>query len=254
MNARVLDECVVCSKPIEGAGVEKTRRGVPCSLHAACWDLVLAEQTSANARRLEIAKNSVTRSFLYQAKHEHCEQTVGGLPDWPHARFDNPEFRRRASKKILTFLESYSFTDGTSVVVSGDTGAGKTGGVEAMLYKWLDEARSAIKSGPDDDKWPGFRPSFFFVSGHELVGARRNWKIGSEAPIVTEAKKTGLLILDELGFEPSSDLPFEVIDHRYRQRLVTIVTTGRKPNEFRDRYGDAMYRRLTEEGILIEDW
>jgi len=254
MNALVLDQCAVCSKPIDGARVERTRGGVLCFLHAECWKVVLSEQAAAAARRVEAAKNSITRSFLYSAKHEHLEQVTGGMPDWPYARFDNPEFRRRVSKKVLAFLEGYDFSQRASLAILGDTGIGKTASVEAMMYKWLDAARAAVKVQPDDDKWPSFHPSFFFLSGHELVSARRNWRIGSEAPIVLEAKKTGLLILDELGFEPSSDLPFEVIDFRYRQRLVTIVTSGRKPNEFRDRYGDATYRRLTEEGYLLEDF
>ncbi|MEI9951635.1 MAG: hypothetical protein WDO74_22310 [Pseudomonadota bacterium] len=176
------------------------------------------------------------------------------MPDWPYARFSNAEFRRRASKKILSCLESYSFSESMSMLICGDTGVGKTGGVTAVLHGWLDEAKAVLKAPPSEANWPSFSPSFFFLAGHELVGARRNWRIGSEAPIVHEAKNTELLILDELGFEASSDLPFEVIDHRYRKRLVTIVTSGRKPNEFRDKYGDALYRRLTEEGILLEDF
>ena len=254
MNAPVLDECAVCNKPIDGARVEKTRRGFPCSLHVECWELVLKEKAEDDARRLQLAKRYIEESFLYSAKREHLEQVSGGLPDWPHARFDNPEFRRRASKRILAGLASYSFTDGMPMLVSGDTGTGKTSGVTAMLYSWLDKAKAAAIAPPSEANHPSFLPSFFFLTGHELVASRRNWRIGSEAPIVEEAKKTGFLILDELGFEPLSDLPFEVIDHRYRQRRVTIVTTGRKPNEFRDKYGDAMYRRLTEEGILLEDW
>jgi len=253
MNAPVLDQCVICNKPIDGTRVEKTRRGVPCSLHAACWEIVLQEQAATKERRLEMAKASVTRSFLYSAKHEHLEQVTGGMPDWPYSRFDNPEFRRRASKKILSYLQSYSFNEGMSMLVSGDTGTGKTSGIVAMMYKWLDEAKATVPAPTDSSVMPSFRPAFFFVTGHELVGARRDWRIGSVAPIVLEAKQTGLLIIDELGYEAASDVPFEVVDHRYRQQRVTIVTTGRKPNEFRERYGDAMYRRLTEEGVLLED-
>jgi DNA replication protein DnaC len=245
--------CALCDKPILGESVTRNRRGQPCAIHADCWARFEIEVAADKERRLKLAKSSIRRSFLYDAKHEHLEQAVGGLPDWPFARFENSEFRARASKTILSALEQYRLQDGLSLLICGETGVGKTGGVVARLYGWLDEAVAAAV--PESDvNIRRFEPHFFFVTGHELAGSRRNWKLGEDCPIVLEAKRIELLILDELGFEPASELPFEVIDHRYRQRLVTIVTTGRKPKEFRDRYGDAMYRRLVENGALLEDF
>jgi hypothetical protein len=39
------------------------------------------------------------------------------------------------------------------------------------------------------------------------------------------------------------------VDARYSAVLHTIITTGLRPVEFRKRYGDACWRRLTEQGI-----
>jgi DNA replication protein DnaC len=64
---------------------------------------------------------------------------------------------------------------------------------------------------------------------------------------------TGLLFLDELGFEQLDGVAFEIINARYNKQATTIVTTGLQPAEFARRYGSAVWRRQTESGALIED-
>ena len=245
------ETCPLCGAPVGADGVPKQRGDEQHMVHVACWE----GYVESRQRRLETARKSIVRSFLYQAEHDHLEQRVGGMPMWPHARHDNPEFLRRASVKIARALAKYSFADGLSLVVSGKTGTGKTSLVTATLRRWCAEAEASVRlpASDPDAQLAHFAPRFFFVTGPELVNARRNWRIGHEAPIVDEAKRIPLLIIDELGFEPLSEIPFEVVDHRYRQQSITIVTTGLDPKAFRDRYGDALFRRLTENGALLED-
>jgi len=252
-TARAKFTCFTCYAPIEGARVQKVRSGSHFHFHPECWTNFEAEQRESRDRHLRSAQESIRDSFGYCAERPGLAQRVGGLPVFPFADLANAEFRRRASRKILGALERYKFD--VRLMISGPTGCGKTSGIVARLNKSRDDAVVAAKpsTGPGGSP-PVFRPRFFFLSGYELVSARRNWKLGEESPVITLAKDVELLILDELGFEPLSELPFEVLDHRYRSQRVSIVTTGLKPAEFRTRYGDAAYRRIAEGGAVIEDW
>jgi DNA replication protein DnaC len=174
----------------------------------------------------------------------------GGLthpPAWEHARFDNPEFRRRASRKIVAAVERWSPERG-SLLLSAFTGAGKTAAVLAWLYRMRDAAFAKARAGEDAKIVP-----FAFITGHELANCRRRWSIGEESPLVKLATSVDVLVLDELGFEPMAEELFEVIDHRYRARRSTVITTGRTVEWFKGNYGDALFRRLIEPGTVVED-
>lgn len=252
MNAPITVNCFNCYGPIEGERVSKSLRGSPCHFHPACWNKIETEQREAAARQLRAAQEGVRRSFKYSAEQPGLEQPVGGLPLAPYATLDNAEFRSRVSKKFLSAVERYDLT--LNLMLLGPTGRGKTTILAAKMRKLCDDAIAAVKPHDAGPLAVCFKPRFLFLAGYELAVARRNWKLGQESPIVAMAKDIEFLILDELGFEPLTELPFEVIDHRYRAQRVTVVTTGLEPAEFRARYGDAAFRRIAEGGAVIEDW
>lgn len=61
-------------------------------------------------------------------------------------------------------------------------------------------------------------------------------------------------MLDELGQEPRCEVIWETIDARYLSGLPTVVTTGLRIDELRQRYGAPLVRRLVERGTVIEGW
>lgn len=201
------------------------------------------------ADRINSAINAIhrARSESLRGGAERGEEPITNPPNWPWARFDNPEFRRRIHPALLAF-QNYKTTLGSGLL-SFPTGAGKT----AVLVAWWEqELARAIESAnaTEGNEWT--LTDFRFVSGFEAAVARRNTPLGSEARIIREAMDCGLLFFDELGFEPRSDAIFYIIDHRYRSGRPTVVTTGLSVEEFTARYGDALFRRLTEGGLLLE--
>jgi DNA replication protein DnaC len=87
------------------------------------------------------------------------------------------------------------------------------------------------------------------------VRARKIHPLGEEEPEeVTRAMRASLLVLDDLGAEPLDTVIFEVLDQRYSRGLPTIVTSGLTPSAIRERYGDAAWRRLSERGVVLEEW
>lgn len=57
-----------------------------------------------------------------------------------------------------------------------------------------------------------------------------------------------ILVIDDLGWEPAAGLPAirELLAHRYGEGLPTIVTSGETLPALRERYGDAVLRRIVE--------
>lgn len=174
------------------------------------------------------------------------EEPLTHTPQWPWARFNNPEFRRRANSKILTAVENWS-PDKGSLLLCGETGAAKSASVLAWLYRMRDQAIAKARAGEKASI-----VSFAWITGPELSGCRRRTKIGQESPIVKLALKHYVLILDELGFEPPCEELFFVLDHRLRMEAPVVVTSGRKLEELMARYGDALVRRLIQQGTLVE--
>ena len=246
MNAPIQTECGVCHQPMAGERLMKLRGGIPVAVHPTCWENMQREF----ARRRSMHRERCLHHFeCYSRAPEN--QATGGLPNWDYARFDNAEWRSRASKKIVQALERYDLSVG-NLLISGKTGGAKTSSVVAWLHREL--AVSMADTRKIQESLPETVVYFVFLSGHEIVGARRNWKLGEESPIIEEAKSRTLLIADEVGFEPPSEVMFEVLDARYRAGQRTIITTGLRPKDFRDRYGDALYRRIAESGAVVEDW
>jgi len=255
-DARV--QCWRCREPIDGevASIPTTLGGTR-TLHPTCWEIIREERAREREAQREAAiaarmKHVSDRFDYYSAGHVlgRDGHRLCHPPSWSYARFDNPEFRRRASKKIVAAVERWDPEKVPTLLLAAPTGRGKTGATLAWLYRHREQQLELAKAG--DEK--AHIASFMFVTGPELAVARRNSELGSESPLITHALDIGLLILDELGFEKLTEVPFEIIDHRYRKQMVTVVTTGLRPAEFRARYGDAMYRRLAEPGAVVEDF
>jgi hypothetical protein len=245
--------CRMCGQPIDGdpTKVRDDNSHEIVSFHDACWEKYCAEREKRiEQRQIEarIAGAEKRWDSWYCLGNGTNGKQLTHAPKWPWARFDNPEFCERSSRVVRTAVEAWRPKQG-SLIVSAQTGKAKTASVVAWLFASRERLMAAIRAGEARDA-----PSFAFVSGPELSGARRRWKIGEESPLVELAEGVDLLILDELGYEPLCEEIFHVIDLRYRQGVRTVVTTGLRIPEFSQRYGDALLRRLIEPGVLVEDW
>lgn len=173
------------------------------------------------------------------------------LPRWEYARFTNEEFRRAVSPKLLKAFERWQPEMG-NLVVAADTGLGKTSCAIAKCHDNYERAYATAKRGEKDTFW-----NFVFVSALDLVAARRTHRLGREEPAIIDKALTtsSILILDEVGFEDLRDQTIlEIADSRYRLKRTTIVTTGKRPEEFAVRYGAATWRRFVEGGNVVEDF
>jgi len=252
--------CPKCSKSAESEThrVRDRSRDVDTFWHPECWGAYLDERDQReaeklNARRIaEHVKQIESRFDYYMGGHSNGRDGHGVChpPQWPFARFDNVEFRARASKKIVSAIEKWDPAKFPTLLVSSPTGSGKSGATLAWLWRYRDQQLARAQAG---DETARVVP-FVWASGPELATARRNASLGQEAPLIEHARDTAILIIDELGFEKLTEVPFEVVDHRYRKQAVTVVTTGLRSSEFRARYGDAMFRRLAEGGAVVEDF
>jgi hypothetical protein len=255
--------CRRCGNPVEGDPKVVTERfsGATAAFHPACWDTHCTERSEKEAeererwraRELKQRIDELEKRFAY-----HMSGNVSGgegygichPPSWPYARFDNAEFRARSSKKIVGAVEKWDPKKLPTLLLCAPTGKGKTAALLAWLWRYRDQQIERLRAG-EEKVWI---TSFVFATGPEFAVARRNAALGDEAPLVRHALDCGILIMDELGFEKPSEVPFEIVDHRYRKQGVTVVTTGLRPKEFRTKYGDAMYRRLSESGAVLEDF
>jgi len=251
-----LSVCLACTERITGPDfVEKlTRPGLwfkntlfttakPIRFHQPCWEAHIAE---LQARDVEKRRTALDERFQLSVSREGTF-----FPRWSFARLSNPEFRSRVSPALLPAFENYRPKEDGNLFVLGPTGDGKTSLSVAHVYDSLERAKAETVPGKT-----GVMVDFAFITAPELVQSRRQTRLGSnaEARLVRLAMDVELLILDEVGFELESEVVFDVMDHRLRALRPTILTTGQRQKGFRKRYGDALWRRVAEQGAVFEDW
>jgi len=170
------------------------------------------------------------------------------LPPWPWARVSDPRFVERVRvERYRAFAAKFAPQHG-NVVLSGASGAGKTAAMCAAAARLSSAAIDAA-----DERAPICRS--LWTDAHALVRATREHRLGAgTCPELLAATRASVLWLDELGQEPRTEALWEIVDERYEHGLVTVVTTGLRVDELRQRYGEALLRRLTERGTVIEGW
>ena len=214
------------------------------------------------ARRAEAEARERARKEAIERLRERCRERcrryslepLDNAPNWDHARIDSPDFAAKVHSRLQRFATKYELKHG-NVALLGPSGTGKTTAALALVRRLADELYQAeVERGPDwysqpsADliRWSRSR----WVTAHEIARARREHRLGqSDAPLIRECMEAPLLVVDEMGFEPVDGTIFEIVDVRYGRKLPTIVTSGLTSGEFAKRYGAALLRRLTDDGV-----
>jgi DNA replication protein DnaC len=162
------------------------------------------------------------------------------IPDrFRWATIDAPELAARVVGGLRRIDEARTATSTANLVLSGKAGTGKTSLACAALRAWQQtKKRRAV-----------------FVAATELAHARMQHALGSgEADLVERCGHADLLLLDDLGAEPSSPPRSEIADviqRRHNYNLPTWVTTGLITPELTTRYGFGITRRILEHATVI---
>jgi DNA replication protein DnaC len=183
-------------------------------------------------------------------------QTVP-VAGWDWCSTDSPEFKQRVSKKFQAFAKSYA--GNVSAVLLGPTGRGKTSAALAAVKRIKATAESVAIENPTAELQRIFGlhqiAKMRWHSGSQIALARKQHALGKgEAELITDAIQASLLVIDEVGFEPLDGALFDVVDGRYMRQKPTVITSGLAPEAFKAKYGDALWRRLTERGAIVEDF
>lgn len=158
----------------------------------------------------------------------------GSIPrrfDWAHLESAELPSRVKATRSFADIAKRVLAS--TRVIFTGASGTGKTSLACACLRERI--------------------PHGLFVSAMRIGTARIQHSAGDgEAAIVERAIKVPLLLLDEVGGEmkTATNAVKDVIFARYDADLPTWITTGFRPAQLVEMYGDGAARRLTE-GVYV---
>lgn len=214
--------------------------------------------------RSEMPIAVVTTLTASEAKHRYGDvgEALFGLPvldltpsmtsvpsEYAWARFDDPELPRRVGPEegtrrprgealVRAAREAVDQIEERRVVVLvGPSMAGKTSLAVAMGTELVERDPSR---------------SFLFVDAYELQDADKP-RFGAaqfESSLVADAKSVDVLVLDELGAEripkDRASVAAEILHHRHKHELITLITTPKRSKQLRGLYGDGIYRRFAD--------
>lgn len=153
------------------------------------------------------------------------------------ASLDAPELAKRVRGLAAAKAQAPAILGAERVVFIGPTGAGKTSLAVALL-RWL---------------LPELGGDGLFVHAFRLADAKSKQRLGEESPTITAATCCRVLLLDDLGNEPKTELSAipSVVFERHAEAAQTWVTTPFGPEEIARRYGDGVSRRIYERALVI---
>lgn len=138
-----------------------------------------------------------------------------------------------------------------SLFIHGKPGTGKTLKAIALCLKQRSDKKLIWKS------------DFEFVNITDLLFELRDsynsnvkTEVSLEKELLTKYRKVGILILDDLGVQKTSDWALQIlyliINYRYENEKITMVTSNYSPDELQNKIGDGrIISRLCAMGLII---
>lgn len=132
---------------------------------------------------------------------------------------------------------------GPGLVLLGATGSGKSSAAAWLFRRLLWEGVHGSEA-----LWARAQCLRWF-NADELALARGHHRMGQgEAPEIIKAAAASFLVIDDAGWDRDPAAVSEVLRQRYEGMRPTVITSGMTRKELVLRYGDAVMRRLVEEG------
>lgn len=156
--------------------------------------------------------------------------------------FDNPEKIKNDYKKIQNWVEDIENSKYKNLLISGQTGVGKTYLVECICNTLLQKGKSI-------SFFTAFALNNMFLKYHTTFD-------DNKGAILDSIIDCDFLIVDDLGSEPifkkvNEDYLYLVLNERLLKHKTTIVTTNLTLRGILDRYGDRTFSRICNKANTI---
>ena len=155
-------------------------------------------------------------------------------PTVPVKPFDRTVYQKLDSKithKIDSYINKFPNNPAKNLLITGKTGTGKTYCTKLIQHELIQK---------------GF--SIHFTSTFNLVKRMKDYLYGQDSNVPSDFFRSDLLIIDDLGAEPSikdsDDILYNVINERYTNEKHFIVTTNLDIDQIKIRYDDRTMGRI----------
>jgi DNA replication protein DnaC len=178
------------------------------------------------------------------------------LPDWSYARFANPEWTARVDAAALAAVRRWDPLRGGGLVLCGPTGVGKSSAIVARLRAACAGLAANLEANGELPRLPAVR----WVTEEALMRDAYRWHGDDDVAAWAKAQaRPRIFIVDEVGFAGGERAPtgrtpalMAAVYARYDRGLATTITTGLSPEQFVERYGVAVWRRLDERAHVVQ--
>ena len=155
-------------------------------------------------------------------------------PVVPVKPFDRTVYQKLDSKitqKLDLYLSKFPFNKFKNLIITGPTGTGKTY-CAALVQHELTQKGFAVH----------------MTSTFNLVKRMKDYLFGQDATVPADFFNSDLLIIDDLGAEPtiknSDEMLYTVINERYSNNLPLLITTNLSKDQVANRYDDRILGRI----------
>lgn len=141
------------------------------------------------------------------------------------------------------YIEEFPNNDKPFFIISGTAGTGKTVLASAIATKLMQRGASVVTV-----------TAFSFV--RRALDYHTQFTISDYVDRFTPMLDCDLLVIDDLGTESTlknvtKEYLYTVINERWQQRKLTIITTNLTPSELNARYGENVFSRMCDKSRAV---
>ena len=213
------------------------------------YDLIIQARKSKKFRELddkvrtmsfELGKKNpdINKAEYLKLKMERDEQLTNFIqslePVIKTKPFDRTVFQKidpKITQKIEIYLNKFPNTKFKTLILTGSTGTGKTYCANLIQHELTQKGYQV-----------------HLTSTFNLVKRMKDYLYGQDTGVPTDFFTSDLLIIDDLGAEPtiknSDEMLHTVINERYSNNLPMLITTNLSKDQVSTRYEDRILGRL----------